>query len=402
MMKRFLAIILALLLAFSLFACNQNTADDPSTSPSESTASPSSDTSPDDATPSEPAGDSTIGYLTDDVDHFAREPYKLISMALNTSTTYTQRINDNLALWGTVFNYEVVNYNANEDYDAYVNELEVQTMAGADGFFAGMSGPLVARTYEICTELGVDCIGCPTPFTDEEGHIIYPSVNQDEYGNGAALTHWLLENYTNYWADPIDEETLGIIVITFSPVSGIQDRLPGVQDVIAAELPAAVDHTFVADCVAHPDGFSSTAAYDLTSQYITANPDLDKWFVIALVDDWAVGATRSVENMDKTDSVLVVSVQADAFLNEIESTGDSVYIAANAISVAELTGYMASGLVAMLDGRATAESLWPEWVRDGDMYPCVDLPGTMITRDNYEQWVQDTDFYALSAGMATS
>lgn len=403
-MKRILALALGLVMAFTLFACGKTTTAPPSSAP----ASPSASTPAETAAPAEttePDGGQdggTIGYLTDKVDHFARDPYKLISMALNTSTTYTQRINENLANWGTVLNYELVVYNANEDYDAYLNELEVQTMAGADGFFCGMSGPLISRTREICLELDVDFIGCPTAFADDKtGEITYPSVNQSEYGNGKLMMGWLADNYTNYWKDPVDEAKLGLIIITFSPVIGIHNRLPGVQDVFVKEFPGAAGNIFVADCVAHPDGFSSTAAYDLTAQYMTANTSIEKWFVATLVDDWAIGATRSIEALKKEASALVVSIQSDAFIAEVEAeTKPSVYIAASAISVAELTGLMATGLVAMLDGRATPESLWPEWVRDGEKYPCIDLDGKMITRETYKQWDVENNFEALSAGMS--
>lgn len=405
-MKKVLALLIVLVLTFSLFACgtkDNTTAQDPSATPSaSSSAADPSDSGGDNSDPSNSgdAGSGTIGYLTDDVDHFARDPYKLVSMALNTSTTYTQVINDNLTKWGEIFNYDVVIYNANEDYDAYLQELEVQTMAGADGFFCGMSGPLISRTREICLDLGVDFIGCPTAFEDEDGHINYPSVNQSEYGNGELLMQWIIDNYKTYWPDPIAEEKLGLILVNFSPVAGINNRLPGSKDVFEAEFPAAKDNVFIADLVSHPDGFSSTAAYDMTAQLITANPAVEKWFVLTMVDDWAVGATRSIEALNKEDSCLVASIQSDAFLSELASeTEPSVYIAASAISVAELTGYMASGLIAMLDGRATAESLWPEWVRSGDTFSCIDVDGKMITRETYMQWESENNFDALSAGL---
>jgi hypothetical protein len=403
-MKKILALTLILTLALSLFACGKTTTSIPSSTPAAPSESAAAETTAPAGTaePEVSPEESTIGYLTDKVDHFARDPYKLVSMALNTSTTYTQKINENLANWGTVLNYELVVYNANEDYDAYLNELEIQTMAGADGFFCGMSGPLISRTREICLELDVDFIGCPTAFADDKtGEITYPSVNQSEYGNGKLIMQWLADNYKTYWSDPVDESKLGLIIIDFSPVIGIHNRLPGVQDVFLKEFPGAANNIFIADCVAHPDGFSTTAAYDLTAQYMTANASIEKWFVATLVDDWAVGATRSIEALKKEDSALVVSIQSDAFINEVTSeTKPSVYIAASAISVAELTGLMATGLVAMLDGRATPESLWPEWVRDGEKYPCIDLDGKMITRETYKQWETETNFEALSAGMA--
>jgi ABC-type sugar transport system substrate-binding protein len=352
----------------------------------------------------EPTEESTIGYVTDKVDHFNRDPYKLVSLSLNTATTYVQMINDNLENWGTVLNYEINIFNANQDYDGYINEMYTQAGQGADGFICGMDISLMPRVYEVCEELGVAYVGGPTAFTDEDGHIIAPSVNQDEYGNGAMTMKWLADNYTNYWSDPIaDESTLGLIIIDFSAVDGIHARVPGVQDTFEAEFPGAVDNIYICDLLSHPSGFSNIAATDLTSATITAHSEIERWFVVACVDDWAVGATRAVESLGKEDIVLVASDQADAFIAEM-GTGyeGSVYVAGCAISTAELSGYMAACVVAILEGRATEESIWPEWVRSGDNYACIDLPGTMITRDTYEKWLTDTSFESLSAGMKTS
>ena len=406
-MKKTAAVVLALVLVLTLFSCANNSTSE--TSPDDSSAlssapestEPSEDSEPSEEAPSGETG--TIGYVTDNVDHFDRDPYKLVSLSLNTATTYVQMINDNLEYWGTVLNYDISIFNANQDYDAYLNEMMVKAGTGADGFICGMDISLMPRVYELCTELGVAYVGGPTAFTDDDLHVIAPSVNQDEYGNGAMTMQWLADNYTNYWTDPIDTTKLGLIIIDFSAVDGIHARLPGANDVFLAEFPEAAENIYICDLLSHPNGFSNIAATDLTSATITAHSEIENWFVVALVDDWAVGATRAIESMGKEDCVLIASDQADAFIAEMETgVENSVYVGACAISTAELSGNMAACVVTMLEGRATPETIWPEWVRDGDAYPCIDLPGTMITKETYQQWIEDTSFEALSAGMKTS
>jgi ABC-type sugar transport system substrate-binding protein len=309
-------------------------------------------------------------------------------------------INDNLTKWGTVLNYEMTIFNANQDYDAYIVEVETLANQGYDGLICGVDDSLMTRVYELCTELNIAFVGGPTAFTDTNGHIIWPSVNQDEYGNGAMTMQWLADNYTKYWKDPIDKTKLGLVVIDFSVVSGIHAREPGVHDAFLKAFPEAADNYYVGDLITNSNGFSVVGATEVTSQLISAHPEIEHWFVVGLVDDWAVGATRAVEALNKQDCVLVASDQADAFVNEME-TGikDSVYVAACAVSTTEFTGYMAANLVAILDGRATAETIWPEWVRDGDKYPCIDVMGTMLTKDTYKDWLEATSFETLSAGM---
>ncbi len=407
-MKKVTAMVLVLILALTLISCGNN---EPANSPAAESATPSS-AAPESAAPTEsaapgedsqPGEESTIGYVTDNVDHFNRDPYKVVSLSLNTAATYVQMINDNLENWGAVLNYKINIFNANQDYDAYINEMYTQAGQGADGFICGMDISLMSRVHEVCEELGVAYVGGPTAFADEEGHIIAPSVNQDEYGNGAMTMKWLADNYANYWTDPIDVSALGLIIIDFSAVEGIHARVPGVQDTFVAEFPEAADNVYICDLLSHPNGFSNIAATDLTAATMTANSEIERWFVVACVDDWAVGATRAVESLSKEDVVLVASDQADAFIAEM-GTGyeGSVYVAGCAISTAELSGHMAACVVAILEGRATQESIWPEWVREGDSYACIDLPGTMITRDTYQQWLTDFSFETLSAGMATS
>lgn len=144
------------------------------------------------------------------------------------------------------------------------------------------------------------------------------------------------------------------------------------------------NNIFVGDLVSIENGFSVAGGKQMTETLMSANAEIENWFVVGLVDDWAVGATRAVESLSKEDTALVASIQADAFINEMQTASDnSSYVAACAVSTAEFTGYMAANLVAILEGRVTAETVWPEWVRLGDSYPCIDVPGTMVTKDTY-------------------
>jgi hypothetical protein len=38
-------------------------------------------------------------------------------------------------------------------------------------------------------------------------------------------------------------------------------------------------------------------------------------------------------------------------------------------------------------------------VAEGSQYSCVKIRGTMLTKDTYKQWQQDTSFEALTADM---
>jgi ABC-type sugar transport system substrate-binding protein len=401
-MKRIPAILLTVILAFTLIACNSgNTGTSPSTAPSAapSSAAPLSP-SPSAAPSPSPSEKDTVGFITDKADHWNRKPYKIASMALNTASTYTQMINDNFTKWGTVFNYETVIYNANMDYDGYINQIQVYADQHFDALLTGMDIALVPRIYELTQELKMPVVGMPTAFTDLDGHIIWPSVQQDDNGNSSMGMQWLNDNYKNYWKDPLDATKLGLIVITFSPVSGINDRVPGFENTFKKLFPDAAKNYYLCDLITNSNGFSNQVANEMTSATISAHTEVTKWFIATCVDDWAVGAERAVESLGKNADVLIVSDQADAFINEMSSgPANTSYVAGCAISTTELTGYCAANLAAILEGRATAETIWPEYIKAGDKYPCVFVKGTIITKDTYKDWVLKTSFEEVAKGM---
>ena len=233
-MKRTAAILLVIILAFSWIACSNNSAK---TSPSAET--PSAETSPSalqgepantslsPSADSSPGKESTIGFLTDDVDPFSREPYKFATLSVNTDTAFNQSINLSFTAWGTVLNFSVFHFDACMNYDTYITEIQLLHDQGYDGLYMMMEDSIRGRCYELTQELSMPCVGILTAFSDDDGHVIWPSVCQDEYGNGAQCTQWLADNYENYWKEPLDKTTLGMIVIDFSPISGIHSRVAG-------------------------------------------------------------------------------------------------------------------------------------------------------------------------------
>jgi ABC-type sugar transport system substrate-binding protein len=117
---------------------------------------------------------------------------------------FTKAIHDAIEAYGKVLNYSFYGFDANLDYDAYINELESLCDQKYDGIVAGTDDALTMRVYEICKENDVALVAESTAFLDSSGKCIQPSVAQDQYANGEACVEWLAANYTKYWKDPID------------------------------------------------------------------------------------------------------------------------------------------------------------------------------------------------------
>jgi ABC-type sugar transport system substrate-binding protein len=321
-------------------------------------------------------------------DHFSREPFKIAYIVNMLTWAFNKAISDGLEATGKKLNYEYTAWAANGDFDAYVNQIYTFADQGYDGLILGTDDALSPRAYEAATEAGIAFVGESTTFMNDEGLCIWPSVQQAQVQNGAMSVEWLAANYKNFWGDvDLSAVKLGLICLDFSGVSGITERKPGVSGKFAEMFPNG--EFFDADLVAlGSEGFSVQGGQDLTSQLLSQNPGIDKWFVVGLVDDWSVGATRAVEQLKMEEDVLVVSIQADAFLAEMGSGNqDSVYVAACAVSANEFAINMANCLVAILDGRTTAEDIWPEWRDAGGSYPRIQVAGTMITPDTYQDYL---------------
>jgi ABC-type sugar transport system substrate-binding protein len=395
-MKKATAILLAVLMVLTLVSCGgAGVKTEPSPSPSQSESPIPNTAGTLEASPSEsaapsPAGESTVGYITDEVDHFARDPFKIAYICNTLGWAWNAAISDSFEKLGKILNYEYTVYSANDNFDNYMNQIETLANQGYQGFVVGISDEIAPRAHEVCTEMGVAFIAESTAFIDESGANYGLSVIQDQYNNGAACVQWLIDHYKDYWKEEIDPAKLGMIVLDFTPITGIHEREPGARETFLKAFPEAEQNYYLGDLVTVETGFSAASGNTLTSSLMAAHPEVEKWFVVGLVDDWSQGATRAVESLGREDDVLITSVQADAFLNEMKSgyTGN-VYVAACAVSSTEFATNMASALVTILEGRATPETLWPEWRDSISKYACMKIQGTMITRDTYEAYVEE-------------
>jgi ABC-type sugar transport system substrate-binding protein len=328
-----------------------------------------------------------VGFLTDKFDHSARKPFKIAYICNNISWAWNAAISEALQKLGKTLNYEYTPFSANGDHDVYINQITILADQGVQGFICGVDDTLGARVYEVCSELKVAFIAESTPLKDDKGNNRWISVVQDQYKNGAMATQWLIDNYKNYWKDTLDPSKLGLIVLNFSTVSGINEREPGCKDTFLKAFPQAKNNYIVGDLLSLGSaGFSMQGGNDMTAATISAHADIKKWFVVGLVDDWAQGAARAAETLGKTKDVLVSSVQADAFINEMKTgnTG-SCYVSACGVSSAEFAVNLALGVVTVLENRATAKTLWPEYQVNG--FAQMKVLGTMITKDTYQKFI---------------
>lgn len=153
-MKKVLAILLALIMVFALFACGDK-APDTSPSPSGEPSSPSPSAPAQPSSSEEPGRDTTgeIGFFDPNYDYNANERYKFIYLMARSSALYEDFANSFKA-WGERMNVDVTMMDTNGDNALFISTLE--TLAGQyDGFLLDPDSTTYPAVIDKCSELGI-------------------------------------------------------------------------------------------------------------------------------------------------------------------------------------------------------------------------------------------------------
>ena len=396
-MKKLVALLLSVLLAFSLFACSTNGNNGASPSvPASTTPETSPSTAPESApspTPSaesstSPSTDSTVGYLTDKVDYSARKPYK-VEFVYGLTCGQTANFTDALTKLSKKMNFTLTTFSSEMDLDKYVNELQTQIGLGVNGFIFSPPVDVLVRQDEICKEANIPYINSLNAYTDDDGHTMSPTVSFNGYQAGANLTDWLVNNYKTYLKDA-DLADIGYIVIDFSVSAEFSTRANGAKDEFKKLHPELEKNIYAVDLA--DLGFSIDSGYTKTAATLAAHADIKYWFIFGVSEDFVVGAARAVEAAGKTADSILVSTGSDTCF-DTWTTADNTpnWIATVPIYKTDFCAPMAAGLVALMDGRATAESLWADLRAPGDKATQYIVSVDVVTRDVYKEFIAKAD-----------
>jgi ABC-type sugar transport system substrate-binding protein len=400
-MKKVFAILLSALLCATAASCSGGSpngspsqsappAESPeiSASPSESAPPVSPEVSaPAAATPAEPsATGSVLGrYADKSVDYFSREPYEFVYM-VNGMLVIHQLLGEALADWGGRLNYNYSEYDSGSDMNAFLTTMETYATQGYDGFFVDPDVTVAQRTAELAEDLGIPIFPVLVPMRDSNDKLITPGLHLDSIMVGGLQTQWLIDNYKTYWGD-VDPSEIGYLFLYASFNKKLVDNMVGARDRFQEVWPDTFEKNYYdGDCLAL--GVSIEAGFDYTSSILTSNPNVKYWFVSSCLEDYAQGAARAVEGLDMEDHVLILSNGANTLIPDWQGGYDGCWVAALHYANEVFTEPIACGLVAMVDGRAKPEDLWPEYKQPGEKYALYVVPTVIVTKDTYQDYLQ--------------
>ena len=381
MKKRIIAMTLALAMVFALAAC-ANGGGDADTQPSPPADGGDSGITAEIPDPIDWRQAGGIGFVNDDVDHWARDPYHIIYFNFNP-TGITGLIYDSLQQLQSVANFTIEHHTANNDSDMFINTLQTLLIREPDGIIIDITEELAVRTAEITAQFGVPAICLFNMAVDPHGHMIIPSIIMDQYANGETQLRHLKNVYRDFWGPDMNSEDIALLIVDFSINMNIHARGVGAARVFEQYFPG--QPVFWADTAA--GSLSAEEGFSVTNAMLAANPDVEYWFIIGTVEDVALGAARAVDAFELGDRALITSSGATILPGEWDAGYDGPWIANYAVPGFLYAGVALFGLLALIDGRATTETLWEESFLPGDRAARFVLASDMMTRANYVEFI---------------
>ena len=400
-MKRLISILLAIVICLALFACADKSSTettptnsgDAQTADSPQTNSGNAQTSDSSTSPVAQTGTLT-GYIDDAVDHFARPTYQ-IAFVSTVFQFLQQAWYAAMQEFEPVLNIKVTSVSAENDSDAYLSNLELLKSRGFDGAIVDCTPAYQVRATEILEDSGIPYLAFVNTILDDNGKTVCPNVILDQYKAGVKIMEWLLANFENEeYFGKIDITKLGAIEIGYSTNVDLNARSEGAADTFKAMYPDN-PHFFTDATTA--GGLTPDAAYAIVSATVSAHPEIEYWFVSGCTEFFGPGAARAFDDLGKESVAMVCTFGHGPNVVDWESmTPDTVSANVACLMVPDLLYSVpaVAGIVALIDGRATKETLWlektPENYKYGNDYGVWEVENRVVTRWNYQDYIDET------------
>ena len=295
---------------------------------------------------------------------------------------------DLLVTLGKKMNFTVMQFDATGDMDKYVNAIQQEIGTGTNGFIFQPWTDILGRQDDLCKESKVPYICTMTPYTDAENHCLCPTVTFDGVQAGINLADWIADNYSKYIKN-VELSAFGFAVLDFSISHDFTDRSDGFINELTKLHPEVKKNIFRVDLA--DTGYSADSGYNKTAPLLAAHADIKYWVVFGTGEDFNVGACRAIEAANKVNECLVISTGNDICFTEWANGTSPEWVATIPSYSVNLTVPAAAGLVALMDGRATADTLWKDLRAPGDIATRYNTPVPVITKDTYKNYVAESD-----------
>ena len=438
MMKKVIAVLIALLMVFTLFACGGAGGDTKPSGGGDAQPSGGGDAQPSgggdaqpsggdaepsggDAEPSggdaEPAAAATpnmnadgsinldkVAHYDPTYDYSQNPRFKMCYCAFSADVGYQQTA-DAYEAWCDAFNLEWSGFvSANNDSETFLTQLQLYLDQGIDIFVMDPDITIFPRIVEILKDypdaqwmsmLGPARDWIPNEYR-QSGELLHPFCGFD-YKDGGALCAENLVEWKEATYPDVPWSEFGFAAFTLSTSPPLAERETGVREVWTGLEGVKEEQYFAIDVASL--GLTMQAGMDGLAPIIAANSQYKYWLVYGLIDDLAIGAANVLENANLTATSCVNCAGGPGLQTQLDAGQHTAYRYCYSLPSMLYAEPVLGACYAWKMGWATPDTLWPSWVKatdhggEGHSYGFMLLPSYFIDESNYKQFYAWTDMY---------
>ena len=387
-MKKVLAILIALPMLVTLFACHNKPTESPTPSLPANT-DPSAVATAEAPVSEAPRSAIQLGFFDPSIDYDSAERYKIAYIYTGASIVYDM-LDAAFKVWAEQMNVAYNSYSA-ANPDHFLATVQTCCEQGYDGLVLDPDPAVYPAVAELANNNSIPWMSGMAPAYDEDMKLLHPAVGYDDYTIGYDMFKWCIDDVKAKWPEATPENTGGLFI-------GYADlQLPERRH--SGSYEAWIDNGFKEGNFFFLDGadgdMTAQTGQNLAASAMAANPKLKYWIGCGFFDDYSVGIARAAAAAGLAETTACSAAGGSALISQWEAGETSSLNAAVCIEPRLYGEPIFCGLYALITGKVTAEMLWPQW-RDkssGQTYADLRLPAVTITRDNYKDYLAFVDQY---------
>ena len=335
-------------------------------------------------------GDEKIGTIYDDFDYNSRDTYHVVQMTAGDDLLEHQMFDCYKSLQDK-YNFTIEYATANRDDEAFITTLNTLIDRGdVDGFIIEANSYQSDALLPILRESGIPWVNEFTEFYNEDGTLACPTVIIPQWQSGYDSVSFMCEHFPEWWGTTPDWSDIGLISVDFSVSQPLADRTIGIKQAFL-DAGGSEDHVFIEDSYAMGESMWMTleAGYEPVTTIVASNPDIHYWIFSSCLEYYAQGAARAAEDLGIDDKMCISCVGSSLYYDEHDNGYDGAWHSTIAINNYAYATPLILGVMAIIDGRVTQETLWPDkhnYFSDTDKYGVWRADYTNVTKDNYHQY----------------
>jgi len=416
-MKKTLALLLALMMAITLFAsCDKETTTATSPTPTAAdtaTAEPGDTTTPEaseSTAPTQPSENDTgsdpldkVGFYDPDYDYTQNKKFKVGYMVVGNPTVFNNDFHAAFKHWASLSNIDYSNeIIVAADNDAYLTQLRALKEQGYDGLLLDPDMMIYSQINEVCNEIGLLWMGGMGQAMNykEDGTpdgLIHPYVGFDHLTYGVECGNKLLEHASTTWPD-VSLDEIGFLSVDMALSPPLHQRVEGAQQAwTAAGVPTG--NQYIVDVAGM---MTLDAAQQAVEGFLPSHPEFEYWLILGVIDDFAQGAANALANVGLENTACVVTVGGTMLRQNWDAGVQNAWKFAYTTPNTMYGEPIFFALYAFMSGQATPETIWPSWINHspdvvpyfGETYAQLLLPSYWMEYDSYKKLLAWADVYA--------